>query len=186
MRRKSLEIFIILVLVTVFFVIMTGCEYKSEKENNNNTNYTINSEVKKEIYYADDETINKYISIYNNINSENKITSDMLSVYHHHGSDHKDQVTLNINDLPITITANYKDSISIYINNKNNDNTSIKSVIKKFVKTFNSSISDENIEEYIDLQGAGSSINTYDNIEYWINKDLKGDRIEYIKITGKI
>lgn len=187
----------LLIIGSIIIVLGLISSFSNFEEDVNNTtnmddNHAIinNSddiiEVQEEKYYEDDETINKFIVLFNSMNPDNKITTDMLSAYYHHGSEHKDQVKLILEKLPIIITANYKDSISINIDNLNEDNIVIKTLIKKFVKVFNSSITSENIDQYIDSQGAGSNIDTYDNIEYWTNKDGNGDRIIYIKITGKL
>ena len=194
MKNKK-NLLIVGIIVIVLGVISSISNFE-EDVNNNLINTTDNqviinnvyniTETQEEKIYEDDDTINKYIVLFNSMNPDNRITADMLSVYYHHGSEHKDQVKLTLEDLPIIITANYKDSISINIDNLNDDNIVIKSLIQKFVKVFNSSITAENIDQYIDSQGAGSNIDTYDNIEYWTNKDANGKRIEYIKITGKL
>lgn len=195
MNNKKNLLFIGSIVIVLVLIGYIG-NFEKEDINNNTINIVENqivadnttniTEVQEEKYYEADETINKYITLFNSMNPDNKITTDMLSVYHHHGSDHENQVKLILEDLPIIITANYKNNISINIDNSNDDNIVIKSLIKKFVKVFNFSITDENIEQYLDSQGAGSNIDTYDNIEYWTNKDGNGDRIIYIKITGKL
>jgi len=162
---------------------------KNEIGNNTeiqNENVTDKNEISEIIYYEYDETINKYVTLYNNMYPDNKITSDMLSIYHHHGSDHKEQAKLILEDLFITISSGWGEQISIYIENSKDDNVIIKNLIKKFVKVFDNSITDEKIDQYIDSQGGSSSIDTYDGIEYLTNKNLDGTRIEYIKITGKL
>ena len=192
-NKKNLLIIGCIIIV----ICLIGSISDFEEDVNNNTNNMVDNqvtsndignipEIQEEKIYKDDETINKYIVLFNSINPDNKITTDMLSVYYHHGSEHKDQVTLVLDNLPVIITANYKDSISVNIDNSNKDNIVIKSLIEKFVKVFDSSITSEKIDKYLDSKGASSSINTYENVEYWMNKDANGERIEYIKITGKL
>lgn len=138
-------------------------------------------------YYKDDENINKFINLYNNLYPETKITSDMLTVYHHHGSDHKDQVKINIDGFDSIITGGLlTNKVSVYIDNDKNDDVEIKKLIVKIVKVFNSSLKDEDIIEHINSQGIGSNINTFNEIEYWTNKNSDGSKILYIKLTGVI
>lgn len=189
-NRKNL---LIIGCIIVVLGIISSFSNSSEELNNNvknnqlivNTIETI-TEPQEEKYYEDDETINKYIVLFNSINPNNKITSDMLSVYYHHGSEHKDQVKLVLDGLDVIISAKYKDTISINIDNPNKDNDAIKTLILKVVKVFNPFTTAEQINQYVDSQEAASDINTYENVEYWTNKDVDGNRIEYIKITGKL
>lgn len=191
------NIYILIIGIVLIVITLGALFYKGDKvsENQSTSNESKNilkddtskmNEIQEEKYYDADENINRYIVLFNSMNPDNRITADMLSVYHHHGSDHINQVMFTLESFPILITANYKNSVSINIDNVNTDNIAIKSLIKKFVKVFNSSITDEKIEQYLDSQGTGSDINTYDNIEYWTRKDGNGDKITYIKITGKL
>ena len=185
---KNKKNLLIIGCIIVVLGIISSFSSPSEELNNSvtnnqlvvNTTETI-TEPQEEKYYEDDETINKYIVVFNNINPNNKITSDMLSGYYHHGSEHKDQVKLVLDGLDVIISANYKDSISINIDNPNKDNDAIKALILKVVKVFNPSTTAEQINQYVDSQGATSDINTYENVEYWTNKSVDGKRIISLK-----
>ena len=190
---KNKKNLLIIGCIIVVLGIISSFSSPSEEFNNSvtnnqlvvNTTETI-TEPQEEKYYEDDETINRYIVLFNNINPNNKITSDMLSVYYHHGSEHKDQVKLVLDGLDVIISANYKDSISINIDNPNKDNDAIKALILQVVKVFNPYTTAEHINQYVDSQGVTSDINTYENVEYWTSKGVDGKRIAYIKITGKL
>ena len=74
----------------------------------------------------------------------------------------------------------------MYIDNGKNDDVEIKKLIVKIVKVFNSSLKDKDIIEHINSQGIGSNINTFNEIEYWTNKNSDASKILYIKLTGVI
>ena len=185
-NNKKLIIGSIVVILILLCVLGSIKSEQNSNEVNTVENITNTVQSSKEIYYKYDETINKYITLFNDMYIDNKITSDMLSVYYHHGSEHENQVKFNMQNLEVLLTANYTNNISICIENPNDDNATIKKLIKYFIKVFDPSITDEKIDTYINSQGAGSNIVTYDGIEYWINKNLDGTKIEYIKITGKL
>ena len=155
-------------------------------ESNENNNLDHNIKNKIEVIYEDDENINLFVNKYNEEN-EPKITEEMLNVYHHHGSDHKEQVKVVLDGFDSIITGGkITDEVSVYIDNKDNNDDNIKKLIVKIVKVFNSTLKDEDIIKNIDSQDAGSNIDIFDDIEYWTNKSNDGKKIVYIKITGKI
>ncbi len=189
MNKKVCIIIVIIIGVCLLYYIGNLNSKKNITENSmNKVQNNINNKLSDEftLYYEDDQTINKYISLFNNMYPNNKITRDMLSVYYHHGAEHKNQVKFIMSGFEIVLTANYTDDISIYVENIKNDDVEITNLIKNFIKVLNPNISDDKLDEYIDSQESGSNINTYDGIEFWINKNLDGTKIEYIKITGKI
>ena len=187
MKNKKIIIGIIIGCFIVIAVILGG---QDDQNSNAIKNEIIEQqETKQELIeiYKDDKLINEFLNKYNELYTDEPITSDMLSVYHHHGSDHKDQVQLTMNDLLITLTGGeYTKKLSVYIENKGNDDTTLKDLAKKFVKVFNKEITDSQIDEHLHNQGTGSDIQTYEDIEYWTNKGLNNNTIEYIKLTGKI
>jgi len=143
---------------------------------------TLRVKEKNEIeYYKDNKGINSFINKFNNMYPDNKITSDMLSVYHHHGSDHKDQVQFYMDGLQITLTG----GSSVYIDNTKNDNAdTIKKLTIMFTKVFDNTLTDEQVEEYWNKHVNGSSsIETYGNIEFW--SQHSNGKVSYMKITKK-
>ena len=198
MKNKKLFITIVVIIFVTFICIIIGGNEDNENSISNNTNMlntnenitnTIENSQSDELqYYKDNKTINKFINIYNNLYEDNKITSEMLSVYHHHGSDHKDQVQFYLKELQITLTGEYNNKISVFIDNTQNHNSDdiLRNLTKIFVKVYNKDITDLQIDEYLNGQGASSDIQTHDGIEYQTSKALNNDIIEYIKLTGNI
>lgn len=176
-------------IVLIFIVL---CFAFGGNTNNNNTNIEneeINETTKTENlveYYKDDAIINLFINKYNQIYDE-KITSEMLTVYHHNGTDHKNQVKLNIDNLEVILTGNTT-KVSAYIESSEDSNSdeALRNLTKKIVKVYNQEVTDGQIEEYLNNQKSSNDIQTYDGIEYWTNKTIDGDIIKNIKITGNL
>lgn len=111
----------------------------------------------------------------------------MINIYHHHGSDHKDQVQFYLKDKQITLTNEYSNKISVFIDNpKSTDDDVIKDLTIMFTKVFDSSLTTEKIESYWNEQKESGNIKDYDGIEYQTSQDLNTGKVEYIKITGKL
>lgn len=188
MRMKENKKLLIAGIVLIFIVLC----FAFGGNTNNNTNIEneeINETTKTENlveYYKDDAMINLFINKYNQIYDE-KITSEMLTVYHHNGTDHKNQVKVNIDNLEVILTGNTT-KISAYIENSEDSNSdeSLRKLTKKIVKVYNQEIADVQIEEYLNNQKSSSDIQTHDDIEYWTNKTIDGDIIKNIKITGNL
>lgn len=183
-NKKLLIAGIVLIFIVLCFV------FGGNTNNNTNIeNEEINETTKTENlveYYKDDAIINLFINKYNQIYDE-KITSEMLTVYHHNGTDHKNQVKLNIDNLEVILTGNTT-KVSAYIENSEDSNSdeSLRNLTKKIVKVYNQEITDVQIEEYLNNQKSSSDIQTHDDIEYWTNKTIDGDIIKNIKITGDL
>ena len=178
-------------IVLIFIVLVFAFSGKDSKNDNENTTNIMNEETEKRTedlveYYKDDAIINLFINKYNQIYDE-KITSEMLTVYHHNGTDHKNQVKVNIDNLEVILTGNTT-KISAYIENNEDSNSdeSLRKLTKKIVKVYNQEIADVQIEEYLNNQKSSSDIQTHDDIEYWTNKTIDGDIIKNIKITGNL
>lgn len=182
---KNKKIYIVLAIIVV--IIIFGCIITNEDKDNNKgiNNSTIEDYKTKEIeYYKDNATINKFLNIYNKIYTDSIIDSEMLTVYNHHGSDHKDQVQFNLDGLQITLSEITKNEVSIFIDNVNNDtDKNLKNLTKKIVKVYNKDITDKQVEEYLNHE---DTIQTHEGIEYQMSKKIDNNIIEYIKLTGNI
>lgn len=187
---------IVIVLIVITFIVLCAIIAGNNTDNTENKVETNQSEEKNEIQegkddiYKDDELINIFLNKYNELYANEQVTSEMLSVYSHHGSNHKDQVQFTLDDLQITLTGgnSLSKKISVSIENKansNNDNA-LRNLAKRFAKVYDKELTDEKIEEHLNSQGSGSDIQTYEEIEYWTNKGLDNNIIEYIKLTGKL
>ncbi len=181
------KIFLLLIYITILFSI-TGCYNTST-----NTTNEINNEEEKiniETIYADNEAINLFINEYNNINSP-KITSEMLSKKHIGGRD-RDNVVVVANDkLEIIIYDNYsldnKYNMSVYVGYSAKDLNSddYKEYFIKFIKLFDKSLNDEEINNYwndmISSYHSSYKINDID-----ITTSSNNGKIEYFKLTNNI
>ena len=189
MNYKLLRYSFILLIISIFFI--TGCtndnqNFNEGKDTTINTNDIVD-ETEDIEYYNGNEMINKFINVFNRLFTDNMITSDMISVYHHHGSDHKDQVQFYIMEKQITLTNEYSDKMSVYIDNiKSKDDDVVKKLTLMFTKVFDNTLSEEDFEIYWNKQKESSGIKEYDNIEYQSSQTLSTGVIEYIKITGNL
>lgn len=185
---------IIIVICIVFFIGF--CCLIGENNTNENVNQESNTQLEVrnqeakqyEEIYKDDELINIFLNKYNELYADERITTEMLSVYYHHGSDHKDQVQFKIDGIEVTLTGGqFGSKVSVYMDKEEGLNDEkVRNLTKKFIKVFNSKILNEEIENHLNNQKSGSDIQTYDDIEYWTNKGQDNNLILYIKITGKI
>lgn len=171
----------ILVILFMIFTI-TGCRLSV---NINNGDVDIDETI---VYYEDDRMINWFITQFNSLYPNDEITSDMLSVYHHHGTKHKNQVQLYKRGKQITLTGNdLSNSVSVFIDNLSSDNDdTIRELVIQFTKVFDNNLTDEQIEEYWHKQKeSNSSINEFNGIKYQSSKNYANNTINYIKISGK-
>lgn len=187
---KKIYLLVSLIIIVLF---LSGCTNQNQFSNNydkSTINDVSNNDEKEQEdieYYKDNEMINKFINIFNRLYTDNLITSDMIKIYHHHGSDHKNQVQFYIKDKQITLTNEYSNKISVYIDNlKSNEDDIIKDLTIMFTKVLDNSLTTEEIETYWNTQKASGSINDYNDIEYQTSQNLSTGKIEYIKISGKL
>lgn len=145
-------------------------------------------ETKLDRIYDKDETINKFLNRYNEIYTDSKIENKDVQMLNHHGQDHPDQVSVLNRDLEIILT-NGASEFSVFLNRGNNDlnkdiNYKFKDAFTRSIKTFNSEISDDNIEKYWkDL--LETNYFEGDNISGNSMKGIDDNHIEYINIEGK-
>lgn len=185
MKNKKVLIGAAIIIFIILCAIFSGDT--TDKTNNEIQNQI---EVKNEIeenveyIYKEDELINKFLNKYNELYSEEPISAEMISVYHHHGTDHKDQIQFTLKGLQITLTDEIQSSkkVSVFIQNKSNSKNDkvLKELTKKFVKLYNQELTNQQIEDSLNKQ------TSIDNIEFQISKAIDNDVIEYIKIIGII
>lgn len=189
-KKVIIGICIGIFIVISLFIGKDNTTNTNDKTDEQNQTTNLQEESKKyEEIYKDNELINIFLNKYNEIYSDEKITNGMLSVYYHHGSEHKDQVQLTIDGIQVTLTAgnSLSKKISFYMDKEEGlSDNKLRTLTKKFIKVFNSSLSDETIEENLNNQKSGTDINTYEDIEYWTTKGTDNNLIQYLKITGKI
>lgn len=173
-------------LLIFIFLVVTGCTPQPDNFIEDNSSVEKNELVE---YYKDDEMINLFINKYNELYTDEKISSDMLSVYHHHGKDHKDQVQLYLKDLEVTITGTKGiNQVELFIDNIGNDsNDVVKDLTMKFTRVFDPDLTEQQIAEYwTEHMSSETGTTEYNNIEYYSQKKIYTDKIEIIEITGKL
>ena len=190
--------FYLIILVVVIALFSTSEENIDISKNNDieqnsalqTEEESTNTEFDKKIYEFD-TTIDSFLKKYNKIYSD-KITSEMVSKYYHHGREHDDQIKVLNENFEITISSTYVNGankgISVFIDNiKNLSNEEVKSIYKHYTKVYNENFNDEKLEEYWkELAGTSySSLEEYDDIEFYLVFGTN-DIVDYIKITGEI
>ncbi len=188
--KKRVKYCLLFIIIIIVFVI-AGCTNKNQIFNDDKgiiDNSNINEEKQSDIeYYKDNEMINKFINTFNQLYIDNQISSDMINVYHHHGRNHTNQVQFYVKDKQITLTNEYSNKMSVYIDNlKSDEDDVIKNLTIMFTRFFDDSLTNEEIEIYWNTQKESGGINNYNDIEYQTSQNLSTNNVEYIKITGKL
>lgn len=188
---------VLVVIVTLFLLgevnvdISKNNDIKQEQSSTKHIEEeSTNAELDKKNYEFDD-TIDSFLKKYNEIYSD-KITSEMVSKYYHHGREHDNQIKVLNEDFEITISSTYVNGgnkgISVLIDNiKNLSNEEFKNIYKHYTKVYNENFSDEKLEEYWnELAGTSySSMEKYDDIEFYLVYGTH-DIVDYMEITGEI
>ena len=133
-------------------VIIIGIIGISNSQNNtNNIKHRQSSETNKSdsipTIYAENESINKFLVKYNEINPTDKITSNQFKEYYHHGRVHKDQIIFeDKKGFEIVITDQHYSSkrpVKIVISNTNPNTKTIDEYKMEFIK-FSKTIRQQN------------------------------------------
>lgn len=190
-NKKVLIAVIILILIILCFALGGGNNTENTNttaENTDISNTNIENETTEDLveYYKDDAMINLFINKYNQL-YDDKITTEMLTAYDNNGKIHTNQVELYIDGLEVLLTGNTT-NISVYIENTSDSNSdeALRNLTKKIVKVYNQDVTDGQIEEYLSNQDSSSDIQTHDGLEYWINREVDNNMINYIKLTGNL
>ena len=134
-----------------------------------------------ETIYKHDAGINRYLNNFNKANPDDAITSDMATPYHHHGSDHMDQIQFCVDDFEVTITGGAEVYIG-YTPGTNHTNDEYKEMFKKYVRGFDLGLTDEQIEADWNAVMEDSIHDVrFDKYECDIN--MFNDNIEYLTIN---
>lgn len=181
------KIFMLLISITILFSI-TGCiDDTTNKANETNSN---KEDVKIETIYADNEAINLFLNKYNNLYSP-KITNDMLSKKHIGGRDRDDVVVIANDKLEIIIYDNYssnsKYNMSVYVGYSAKDLTpdDYKEQFVKYIKMFDETLSDEDINNYWNDM-ISSYHSSYEINDIDILTSTNDGKIQYFKLTNNI
>jgi len=103
-------------------------------------------------YYEDNEAINIFLNRYNNANQDKLIESGMFKKYYHHGSEHDDQIILELDAFEILITNVYTFSeghkLRVNIQAKEfKTKDEYQVLFGRFAKAYSNTMTEELIEE---------------------------------------
>lgn len=133
------------------------------------------------VIYADNELINLYLNRYNEANPEDPIESDDFEIYHHHGSDHKDQILLS-NGIVISAQTGSKVKIDI---EGGDTQEAYKQAFIQYARGYNTDLSPEVLEEYWEQSMCNLNLDTeFDDFEVYIRS--YNDSIELLEISGAV
>jgi len=143
-------------------------------------------EIREEIpvIYEDNELINLYLNRYNEANTEAPIESGDFEVYHHHGSDHKDQILIVEEGFNSIVITSQLGKLKIDIEGSNTEDA-YKAAFLRYARGYNKELSVEVLEDY--WGQSMSSLNTYtqfDDFEVYIRS--YNDSIELLEISGEV
>ena len=197
MRRKIS----IIVLACCMIDCLGGCgqtndttdtELVSEVTSVETTEQTESSETETEetteaelpVIYDGDELINTYLNRYNDVNLSNPIDSSGFEVYHHHGSDHKDQILLNNDQFSSIVITSQIGKIKIDIEGKCDIDT-YKNAFFQYAKGYNSELTEDKLGEYWEQSMSNQGLYTqFDEFEVYIR--TFNDSIELLEISGNV
>lgn len=203
-RSKTLstkaKIIILSVIWAVILLIgIIGNINDSKKETDRNTvNSNIESSVESNmsegteenllpVIYADNENINIWLNRFNSLYPDEALTADDFSVYYHHGSNHKDQITFYLNDFYIVLTDG-KAVITCYDFSRNIQKTEeeCKEFFCKLAPIYCPNLSSSEIEE---RWNTDSRFIEYDDglkLDVDVSTIFEKDYIETITIDGNL
>lgn len=185
--KKILVCFSILCLSLVVF---SGCsvivdEDTSDNIDSLNTSNELSTENvdSTEIYYEFNENINKFINVYNNLSSDDKITKDVIEKYYHHGSEHDNQVKIYKDGFEIVISDISK--LEIVIDGDKKSSNDYKEMFINYAKCYNENITDDTLSDYWN-QILEDTINDVKFDDFECRLSMYDDKIEYMQLTGKL
>lgn len=133
------------------------------------------------VIYADNELINLYLNKYNAANPEALIEREDFEIYHHHGSDHKDQILFS-NGTVISAQTGGKIKIDI---EGGDTQEAYKQAFIQYARGYNTDLSSEVLEEYWEQSMSNLNLDTqFDDFEVYIRS--YNDSIEFLEISGAV
>lgn len=147
---------------------------------------TEEQEPKEEIpvIYEENELINLYLNRYNEVNTEAPIESGDFEVYHHHGSDHKDQILIVEEGFNSVVITSQLGKLKIDVEGSNTEDA-YKAAFLRYARGYNTELSVEVLEDY--WEQSMSSLNTYTQFEdFEVYIRSYNDSIELLEISGEV
>lgn len=133
------------------------------------------------VIYEDNELINLYLNRYNEANPEAPIERENFEIYHHHGSDHKDQILFN-NGVVISAQTGSKVKIDI---EGGDTQEAYKQAFIQYARGYNTELRPEVLEEYWEQSMSNLNLDTqFDDFVVYIHS--YNDSIELLEISGAV
>lgn len=133
------------------------------------------------VIYEDNELINLYLNRYNEANPEAPIEREDFEIYHHHGSDHKDQILFNKG---VVISAQTGSKVKIDIESGDTQEA-YKQTFIQYARGYNTELSPEVLEEYWEQSMSNLNFDTqFDDFVVYIRS--YNDSIELLEISGAV
>lgn len=190
-------------LIIACSLLLTACGTTSSETSNPTENF--NTETTTEVnkssseesteeiintIYADNENINAFLLEYNSQYPDSIITSDMLTKYYHHGTEHDNQVTFLVDNVSIILSSenSFSAKTSIYFDNDDPTNENAKNLFMRFVKVYSPELTEDDLVVLWNEIIANGSLydDSKNNIEFQLSKSPANNAIDYLKITGYI
>lgn len=171
MKRK----FLLSILAIFSLFLITGCE---EVKTNKGTNEQTNQEEIKENEYAEDDTVNNFITLYNTSSSnlmEQIEKGNIRTKYYGHILGHSIEM-INAN----SAAAGYF-SISINGSNDESDVDTIISIYKDIVKIADNDITNEKVEESANMMKNSSTMIE----EYEVTENIKITYVPVVQLSNR-
>lgn len=136
------------------------------------------------VIYEGDELINLYLNKYNEVNTDNPIEGGDFEVYHHHGSDHKDQILIVEEGFSSIVITSQLGKIKIDVEGSNTEEA-YKEAFLQYARGYNAELSVEVLEDC--WEQSKSNLNTYTQFEdFEVYIRSYNDAIELLEISGEI
>lgn len=144
----------------------------------------VETEVAIPVIYEGDELINLYLNKYNEVNTDNPIEGGDFEVYHHHGSDHKDQILIVEEGFSSIVITSQLGKIKIDVEGSNTEEA-YKAAFLQYARGYNVELSVEVLEDC--WEQSMSNLNTYTQFEdFEVYIRSYNDTIELLEISGEI
>lgn len=136
------------------------------------------------VIYEGDELINLYLNRYNEVNTDNPIEGGDFEVYHHHGSDHKDQILIVEEGFSSIVITSQLGKIKIDVEGSNTEEA-YKEAFLQYARGYNVELSVEVLEDC--WEQSMSNLNTYTQFEdFEVYIRSYNDAIEFLEISGEV
>lgn len=137
------------------------------------------------VVYADDELINLYLNRFNEANIDTQIEGDDFEVYYHHGQEHKDQISLNVNGFEsVIVSAKTGSKVEIVLDGGETEEA-YKQAFMLYARGYNPELEAEMLEDYWKQVIENSSRFTQFE-EFEVEVSRYSDTIEYLGISGEV